>query len=347
MGKLKDTIRTKIVAPTLPCTEGMRNLGDLYAKGQGGAQDYAQARGWYEKAAKAGNARAMCNLGVLYANGQGIAQDYDKAREWYQKAADAGNPDAMKNLGDLYLNDQGVAKDYLKEAFDLFLRDAILGDSFAMMKVGRLYLRKGTPRDNEAGFRWLNLAFHAPKPNLEAGAFIADCYLSGMGTAQDVQKAEEIVFPLANQGVVPAMTLAGKILQYRADIKRSEAVGNSSPQLRKKLEAEASEMDRQARQSLERAAKDDWNASARLGQFYEQGLGGIEKNEAEAEKRYKEGIAHGNALSMFFYGRLLENKPDRRSEAERLISQAATAGIPSAKRWCKQNGVEFTEATPH
>ncbi len=104
----------------------------------------------------------------------------------------------------------------LSEASDLFLRAAKLGDSYAMMKLGRLYLRKGTAVDHEEGFRWLEQAYAAPKPNLEAGAFIADCYLSGNGTTQDVQKAEEAVMPLANQGVVPAMTLAGRILLYKA-----------------------------------------------------------------------------------------------------------------------------------
>jgi TPR repeat protein len=44
----------------------MRNLGNLYYDGQGVAQDYGQARLWFEKAAVAGNATAMTNLGALY-----------------------------------------------------------------------------------------------------------------------------------------------------------------------------------------------------------------------------------------------------------------------------------------
>ena len=228
------------------------------------------------------------------------------------------------------------------EAYGLFLRAANLGDSYAMMKLGRLCLRKGTEADDQEGFRWLEKAYAAPKPNLEAGAFIADCYLSGKGTTQNVQKAEEIVTPLANQNVVPAMTLAGRILQYRADIKRSEAAGNGNPQLRKKLEAEADELDRQARRWWERAEKDDWNASAHLGKCYEEGWGG-EKNEAEAEKRYKAGASHGNALSMFLYGLFLEKKPGHRSETESLMVRAAAMGLPSAIKWCKENSVPIQE----
>jgi len=141
------------------------------------------------------------------------------------------------------------------------------------------------------------------------------------------------------------MTLAGRILQYKADVKRAEAGSRMTPLKQKQLNAEADELDTQARKWWERAAeKEDWNAWARLGQCYAEGWGGVEKNEGEAEKRYKEGINHGNALSMFFYGLLIEKKPDRRAEAETLISKAAAMGLSSARKWCKENKVNFTEA---
>jgi len=283
--------------------------------------------------------------GLTEANRYLDAKDYTKALPLLQRAADAGSIGAMNSLGLLYTNGWGVVQNYAK-AFDWFLHAAKLGDSYAMMKVGKLYLRKGTGADDAEGFRWLNEAYTAPKPNLEAGAYIADCYLTGKGTAQDVQKAEEIVMPLAKQNVVPAMTLAGRILQYRADIKRSEAEANSSPQMRKKLEAEANELDRQGRRWWERADKDDWNAAAHLGKCYEEGWCGVEKNEAEAEKRYKAGASHGNPLSLFFSGLFLEKKPERKSEAAKLIAQAAEMDLPSAMKWCKDNNVPFNDVTP-
>ena len=230
-----------------------------------------------------------------------------------------------------------------RQKFQLFLRDAQLGDSNAMMKLGRLYLKQGTTNDNAEGFRWLNRAYNAPNRNLEAGAYVGDCYLSGRGTKPDIQKAQEIIMPLASQNVVPAMTLAGRIFQYKADLLRIEAESSTSPQMRKQLEAQANELDRQARQWWERAEKDDWNASAHLGKCYEEGWGGVEKSEEQAEKRYKGGVDNGNALSMLFYGLMIENKPGRRNEAETLISRAATAGLPSAIKWCKDNNVTFGE----
>jgi TPR repeat protein len=234
------------------------------------------------------------------------------------------------------------------EAFAIFLRDAQLGDSTAMMKLGLLYLKRGTPNDDMEGFNWLSRAYNAPNRNLEAGAYVADCYLSGKGTKPDVQKAEEIIMPLANQNVVPAMTLAGRILQYRADLKRTEAAGNGNPQIQKRIIVQANDLDRQARQWWERAAdKEDWNAAAHLGKCYEEGWGGVEKSEEQAEKLYKKGVDHGNALSMLFYGLMIQNKPGRRPEAENLISRAAAIGIPSAVKWCKDNNVSFGEKKPN
>ena len=77
----------------------MNNLGLLYTKGEGIAQDYDKAREWYQKSANAGNAYAMTNLGLRYREGLGVAQDYEKPRELLEKAADAGLAQAMKQLG--------------------------------------------------------------------------------------------------------------------------------------------------------------------------------------------------------------------------------------------------------
>jgi len=110
------------------------------------------------------------------------------------------------------------------------------------------------------------------------------------------------------------------------------------------LNAQANDWDRQAREWWEQAAaKEDWNALARLGQCYQEGWGGLPKNESEAEKRYQQGVQHGNVLSMFFEGLLIYKKPGRRSEAEDLISKAASAGLPSAEKWCSENNVTFSE----
>jgi TPR repeat protein len=248
---------------------------------------------------------------------------------------DAANLDILPGTLWLAENEKG------RVAFDLFLRAAKLGDSSAMMNVGRLYLYKGTPADDDQAFGWLKKAYESPNPNLEAGAYLGFCYLNGRGTKKDVEEGKKIIMPLANQNVVPAMTQAGLLLATEANGKREEAIQRN----RKQLSDQADELDRQARQWWERAAeKNDWNALARLALFYQEGLGGLTKSDEEAEKRYQEGVKHENNLSKYYYAQfLIEKKPDRLSEAKNLMSQAATAGIPSARKWCKANNVNFSE----
>jgi TPR repeat protein len=47
-------------------------LGDMYALGQGVAQDFAEAEKWWRLAAAQGHAAPQNKLGVMYSEGQGL-----------------------------------------------------------------------------------------------------------------------------------------------------------------------------------------------------------------------------------------------------------------------------------
>jgi uncharacterized protein len=55
----------------------------------------------FQTGADRGNATSMANLGLLYEKGFGVAQDFDKAREWYEKAAEKGDTSAKARLEQL------------------------------------------------------------------------------------------------------------------------------------------------------------------------------------------------------------------------------------------------------
>ena len=85
------------------------------------------ARRWFEKAAEAGNARAMNNLGALLKD-----SDPGQARRWYEKAAEAGHTVAMNNLGALLEDsDPGQARRWFEKA-------AEAGNARAMVHLGLL-----------------------------------------------------------------------------------------------------------------------------------------------------------------------------------------------------------------
>ena len=83
-------------------------LGAMYAKGDKVAQDWAQAKAWFEKAASQGYARAQKNLGVMYLKGLGVKKDFAQAKSWFEKAAAQGNAAAQFSLGFMYAQGDGV-----------------------------------------------------------------------------------------------------------------------------------------------------------------------------------------------------------------------------------------------
>jgi len=94
--------------------EAQTSLGAIYARGQGAAQDFAEALKWFRKAAEKGDAAAQVSLGACYANGQGVSQDYAEAVAWFRKAAEQGDAQGQYQLATRYANGQGVALDYME-----------------------------------------------------------------------------------------------------------------------------------------------------------------------------------------------------------------------------------------
>ena len=68
------------------------NLGLMYYKGRGTAQDYTKAVNWWRRAAEQGFTEALNNLGMSYGNGDGVEQDYVQAHKWFDLAASRHPP---------------------------------------------------------------------------------------------------------------------------------------------------------------------------------------------------------------------------------------------------------------
>ncbi len=80
--------------------QGMLNVGNMYAQGQGVPQSHEKALYWYRKSAEAGDAISMAEVARAYAEGLGVAPDPEQAMVWYRKSAELGNPDAQWILGE-------------------------------------------------------------------------------------------------------------------------------------------------------------------------------------------------------------------------------------------------------
>jgi len=138
-------------------------LAKLFETGGSGVKkDLNEARRWTQRAAEAGDARAMHNLALYEFNGEGGAKDQADAAHWFKRAADLGVIDSQYNLGRLYESGYGVPENKT-EAYKWYLVAASKGDRDAHASAEAL---KGQlPADQAATAERAAEGFLAQKPS--------------------------------------------------------------------------------------------------------------------------------------------------------------------------------------
>ena len=76
-------------------------------------KDATQAERWLRLGAEQGDMQHQKNLGWMYANGDGVVKDAAEAVRWYRLAAEQGHPDAQNTLGEMYANGNRVPRSLL------------------------------------------------------------------------------------------------------------------------------------------------------------------------------------------------------------------------------------------
>jgi localization factor PodJL len=113
-------------------------LAKLYENGDAGLKkNIAEARRWTERAAQAGDRRAMHNLGLYYFEGAGGAKNSTTAAQWFRRAADLGLADSQYNLARLYEEGLGVGQNGA-EAYKWYLIAAKNGDGESQKSAARV-----------------------------------------------------------------------------------------------------------------------------------------------------------------------------------------------------------------
>ena len=107
-------------------TGAQYNLGLMYERGYGVAQDNAAALDWWRRGAALGDPVIQTALGDRYREGRIVPQDHAAAASWYRKAAEQGHRRAQYSLGRMYADGAGVKQDYV-EAYIWFSLAAVLG----------------------------------------------------------------------------------------------------------------------------------------------------------------------------------------------------------------------------
>lgn len=138
-GIAKDDAQARSLFQRAAAAGNPRALTRLATSGaaNGGAADPAQEREMLTRAAEGNSADAQFQLGLMYANGVGGPKDDVAARSWFEKAAAQNNPNALEWMGSFAASGRGGPRD-IQAAKDYYGRAAALGDEDAKAQLKRL-----------------------------------------------------------------------------------------------------------------------------------------------------------------------------------------------------------------
>jgi localization factor PodJL len=158
------------------------DLSKAYLTGTLGVRkDEAESRRWTERAAQAGDSRAMHNLGLAYFHGSGGPTNKTTAAQWFRRAADLGMGDSQYNLASLYEQGYGVTQN-AAEAYKWYLIAARGGDAEARSAAERLK-KDLSPEARSAAERSAG-GFRAATPNPSVRPTAAVAPAGGVALAQ-------------------------------------------------------------------------------------------------------------------------------------------------------------------
>lgn len=165
-------------------TEDMLFVAACYYKGRGVTQDFEKSFEWFLKAAETGNTDGMFMVALLYSSGIGIEENKEQARKYFTevyeheiKKLNLDYSDEVFALGSFYFIEYFClnSDDIGKNAFNCFMKSADLGYEDGRLFVGFCYLMGiGTNQNDERAFECFNKAFTSFEENPIAKSHVAE-----------------------------------------------------------------------------------------------------------------------------------------------------------------------------
>jgi TPR repeat protein len=299
-------------------------LGFMYGSGRGVPKDYAEAAKWFRKAAEQGDAPSQMVLGSLYQNGNGVLQDYSEAVKWFRKAAEQGEPSSLYSLGISYANGRGVPQDNIEahKWFNLAATRLPSSDTQKKARINRDTLeKKMTPTQVEEAQKLAREWKPKPhkSPSAPPGISSSGSFEDGVREikAGNLQKAFEIIKPLAEQGDANAQGTLGVMYRDGKGVRRDDAEavkwfrkaaeqGNITAQkglgyMYDKGELFPQDDVKAAKWWRKAAEQGDANAQFVLGSYYSEGKG-VTQDDTEAVKWWRKAAEQGRADAQMVLG---------------------------------------------
>lgn len=137
-------------------------------------KDYPTAYQLLAPLARAGSAAAQLRLGLLYYHGHGVRESDAEARQWFERAARQNNADAQFHLGSMYaygLVERGHGEDHDRQAAQWYFEAARQGHAEAQYSLGILFLTgKGVVQSPQEAHKWFRRA--AEQGHADASAYL-------------------------------------------------------------------------------------------------------------------------------------------------------------------------------
>jgi len=188
-------------------------LAKMYEVGEGGVKkDLGEARRWTERAATAGEARAMHNLALYFYKGEGGERNSTKAASWFRKAADLGLVDSQFNLAQLYEGGWGVSQNP-SEAYKWYLIAARSGDNASRARA--MALRGQMTAESQRIAERSATSFRSQASIAPIQTAAANAPSAGLATAQ--RALSKLGYYQGPQDGVPSPALQMAIAAYQRD----------------------------------------------------------------------------------------------------------------------------------
>ena len=142
-----------------------------------------------KRAADGGEISAFAQLGFYYREGIGTKKDIQKAVKYLKMAIEENVPDGYYWMAEIYeYGEDGIKNE--KKAAEYMLKAAQLGKPAAQARVGEYYYDgRVFTKDGALAFKWLNESFKNTESYWWPGYYLGLCYLNGVGTSQNMQRA--------------------------------------------------------------------------------------------------------------------------------------------------------------
>lgn len=302
-----------------------RNYALALIKGEGCDADPQEALCWMERAAENGMERAQERVAQMYEEGEGCDLPEEarkkKAFCWYEKAAEQGREKAQFSCALLYYTGEGGGQDKAK-ALHWFKQAAEQGNAPAQMNCGVMYFNgEGCSADRREALRWFMLA--GENGHADAAYRCGTMYVSGEGCNADHREALRWFEKARELGHEKAQKAYDIVC---AQIREDETAGNEQG------ETQRQEIRQRAQKTFERmkdaAESGDMETQYELAQLYDEGLGVVGENKAEALRWYKCAASQGHADAQYRCAMMYREGDGTRPDQEKAIE------------WCRRSALQ-------